>query len=156
MNPKDSILYLTNKLRRLRNSILFSNLATGLAILLTVAAGLIILGWLFNQVFWLSTDFRTAFVVFAGVWLAGVLITKIISRLIRRPSSEDVALLVERQYPDLKNHLIASLQLEKNLRDNREGFSTELIEAVIDRSRQMSDGIDFGRAVDRGGMGRWG
>lgn len=156
MNPRESLQYLTQRLRKLRNNLLTRNLLTGLATMISFASGMVILGWLFNLVFWLSTDFRTIFVVAAGVWLAGLLVVKVIGKLLRRPSTEDVALQVEKQYPDLKNQLIASLQLEKNLLQNREGFSTEMIGALIDRSRDITGKLDFNKAVDRRPLRKWG
>jgi hypothetical protein len=156
MNPRESLQYLTQRLRRLRSSMLLRNLFTGAAIIITVASGLLILGWLFNLVFWLTTDFRTVFIIAAGAWLLGLLAFKIIARFMQQPSTEDVALKVEKQYPELKNQLIASLQLEKNLTENREGFSTELIGALIERSRKLTGELDFGKAVDRRPLRKWG
>lgn len=155
MNPQDSLLYLTRRLRQLRNYILFNNVGTGLAIVLTAASAILIVGWLFNLIFWLTPTFRTSFVVLAGAWLVGLFVATILFKLVRQPSEQAVALRVEKTYPQLHNRLIASLQLEKNLRENREGFSTDMIQAVMNQSQSVCRDLDFKRSVSKAPFLKW-
>lgn len=155
MNPQEGLQYLSSRLRRLKNRILVNNLATGLAILLSAASALLLLGWLFNLVFWLTPTFRSAFVIIAAAWLAFLLVAFILIKFFKQPNEQSVALRVEKSYPQLKNRLIASLQLEENLLQNREGFSTEMIQAVIGQSQSVCRDLDFNSTVDRKPLRRW-
>ncbi|MCK4858159.1 MAG: DUF4175 family protein [candidate division Zixibacteria bacterium] len=155
MNPKESLRYLTGRLKSLRNYILLKNLAVGAAIIVTAMAALLLVGWLFNLLFWLTPDFRTSFMVIAALALVGLFIYRILLRILRQPSTEKVALQVEKRYPHLKNQLIASLQLEKNLHENREGFSTEMIKAVIESSKHICHDLDFKESVSWLPLRRW-
>jgi len=75
--------------------------------------------------------------------------------LIRPPSSEQMALVVESRHPQLKNRLIAALQLRQYLTSNREGYSTELVGRTVEQADRMSAEIDLGSCVDREPLRQW-
>lgn len=148
MDPRISIQYLTGRLRKLRNFILLGHVANGALLILTGLAVMLVLGFIFNAAFFLSTTFRIIFAVVALLALAAVFFRTVVWPIITKPSTEDIALQVEEKYPQLQDRLIASLQLEHNLSRNREGFSTDMIQAIIRQSQEMCQDFDFKKSVD--------
>ncbi|MBI3873079.1 MAG: DUF4175 family protein [candidate division Zixibacteria bacterium] len=74
------------------------------------------------------------------------------------PRRERLALAVEKQYPELKNRLIASLQLADRALSNPEQYSLALVDLTIAQATQISQAIDFATALDRSRLrrsGRW-
>ncbi len=149
MNPRQSLQYLTDRLNRLRNFILLNHFGLGIALILSVLAAFLFLGFIFNAAFFLTVTFRVIFVSLAAVAVVALFVHAILWKMVTRPSTESVALQVEKNNPELRNRLIASLQLERNLRDNHEGFSTDMIQAIIRQSEEMCRGIDFHKSVDK-------
>ncbi len=149
MNPAESLQYLTTRLNRLRNFMLFGHTINGLSLLLIALSALFVLAFAFNAVFYLSTTFRMIFVSLAALLLVGILGAAIIWRFVKKPSTEAVALQVETKYPQLQDRLIASLQLERNLQQNPEGFSADMIRAVMMQSEEMCREFDFKKSVDQ-------
>lgn len=148
MDPRTTLQYLTDRLVKLRNFMLLGHLANGTALILTVVAVLFVLGFVFNAAFFLTATFRTIFVAIAVIALLALFFVTVVWPWIRKPSTESVALQVEAKYPQLQDRLISSLQLERNLQNNREGFSTDMIQAVMRESEEMCRGIDFNKTVD--------
>ncbi|MGB5107399.1 MAG: DUF4175 family protein [Candidatus Zixiibacteriota bacterium] len=148
MDPRISLEYLSGRLQKLRNFILLGHAANGVLLILTALAALLALGFLFNAAFFMSTTFRIIFVSGAVLVFAALIFRSIILPVVKKPTTEDVALKVEEKYPQLQDRLIASLQLEKNLAANREGFSTDMIQAIIQQSRDMCKDFDFKKSVD--------
>jgi hypothetical protein len=149
MNPKLSLQYLTDRLNRLRNFILLNHFGFGIALILSALAVFLFVGFLFNVAFFLTVTFRIIFVSLAAMAVVALFVRTILWKVLTRPDTEAVALQVEKSYPELQNRLIASLQLERNLQENREGFSTDMIQAIIRQSEQMCRGIDFHKSVDK-------
>ncbi len=154
MDPRTSIQYLTGRLRKLRNFILLGHAANGALLILTGLAVVLVLGFIFNAAFFLTTTFRIIFAVTALLALAALFFRTVVWPIITKPSTETVALQVEEKYPQLQDRLIASLQLENNLSRNREGFSTDMIQAIIRQSQEMCQDIDFKKSVDHGYLKR--
>ena len=154
MDPRISIQYLTGRLQKLRNFILLGHAANGALLILTGLAVLFVLGFIFNAAFFLTTTFRIIFAAVALLALAVLFFRTVIWPIITKPSTEAVALQVEEKYPQLQDRLIASLQLERNLSGNREGFSTDMIQAVIRESQEMCQDFDFKKSVDHGYLKR--
>jgi uncharacterized small protein (DUF1192 family) len=81
----------------------------------------------------------------------GVLVYLLAFRLIRplalRISDDDLALLVEREYPHLKDRLISSIQLGRSREENPAFNSPELIDRLIAETTQEAQGIQLGRIV---------
>ena len=149
MNPKMSLQYLTDRLNRLRNFLLLNHFGFGAALILSALAAFLFVGFLFNAAFFLTVTFRIIFVSLAAIAVVALFVHTILWKILTRPNTESVALQVEKRYPELQNRLIASLQLERNLQENREGFSTDMIQAIIGQSEQMCRGIDFHKSVDK-------
>ena len=71
------------------------------------------------------------------------------------PSAEKLALVVESSHPQLKNRLIASLQLRPYLTLNREGYSSGLIHQTVEQADRLSENIDMAACVDRTPVKAW-
>jgi hypothetical protein len=149
MNPKLSLQYLTDRLNRLRNFTLLNHFGLGVALIMSALAAFLFVGFLFNAAFFLTVTFRIIFVSLAVIAVVALFVHNILWKILTRPNTESVALQVEKSYPELQNRLIASLQLERNLQENREGFSTDMIQAIIGQSEQICRGIDFHKSVDK-------
>jgi hypothetical protein len=59
---------------------------------------------------------------------------------------------VERYHPELKDYLSAAVELRDKLDNNPEGYSADLIRAVISESSRSCTGIDFNRCLDKSRM----
>ena len=69
-----------------------------------------------------------------------------------------MALKVESNFPELSNRLIAALQLAKNLKENPEGYSTDMILAVMDQADATSARLNLKAIIDSNPikkMSRW-
>lgn len=74
-----------------------------------------------------------------------------LSKPIRRPlSDDDVALLVEREHPDLRDSLVSTVQLSRQLDAPDLYTSRALIQSTIDRTAVCVEEVDFGRVVRTG------
>jgi len=97
----------------------------------------------------------------AGWWLAIVAGTAaIVGPVIWRyilfpPSPEKLALVVEAVHPHLKNRLIASLQLQRYLTSNPEGYSSELVGRTVEEADRLSGEIDLAACVDASFFKLW-
>ena len=86
--------------------------------------------------------------------LVGIVVMAIARSTIWSPGPERLALTVEAKYPELKNRLIASLQLADKARTNPEHYSLVLVDLTIRQATEMSDAIDFAHALDRSRLRR--
>lgn len=74
-----------------------------------------------------------------------------LTKPIRRPlSDDDVALLVEREHPDLRDSLVSTVQLSRQLDAPDLYTSRALIQSTIDRTATKVEEVDFGRVVRTG------
>ena len=91
-----------------------------------------------------------AFALFMGL-LAAAAVTVFLARPIRRPlSDDDVALLVEREHPELRDALVSTVQLSRQLDAPDLYTSRALIRSTIERTAQQAERLDFGRVVRTG------
>lgn len=126
------------------------DLALGLArAVLAVSLALVIL-------FTLDTTLKPplgvlrSFALFVAM-LAGLGATGFLaSPLRRRLSDDDVAILIEGEYPELHGGLVSSVQLSRELDRDDLYTSTALIEATIANTATAVRGEDYGRVVHTG------
>ncbi|MCC6574379.1 MAG: hypothetical protein IT462_11370 [Planctomycetes bacterium] len=142
-----SISIIEQKLAQLRSHIRLMFLSYGLAKLLMWVAGLAL--WLYwsDRVLDLPGPARIGFLVAALMVLAVVFIRNLVYPLSRTLSDEDLALLVEREYPLLNDRLITSLQVLKNQERYKDVASGKMIEAVVSESFDLAGKLQFGEAV---------
>ncbi|MCB9931964.1 MAG: hypothetical protein H6841_00920 [Planctomycetes bacterium] len=142
-----SLTLIEKKLSQLRGHIRLMFFAWGLAKLTMWAAGLTL--WLFysDMLLKLPGGFRLFFLLIALVILGVVAVRSLIYPLSRTLSDEDLALLVEREYPLLNDRLISSLQMLKNQERYKDAGSEEMIRAVVGESFDIAGRLQFNEAV---------
>jgi hypothetical protein len=143
MPEKKNIAVITSRLRKLGGYILSHRLLFGLLMLLSLMLAAAVVANLSHWLFYLPTWFRTAFVITILAAALAFIVWLIVRPLIKRPSAQELALLVEKKYPHLKNRLIASLQLENKLLNNKENYSPALIRQCITQAEELSSEIEF-------------
>lgn len=91
-----------------------------------------------------------AFALFMAL-IAAAISTVFLARPLRRPlSDDDVALLVEAEFPELEDGLVSTVQLAREIDAPNLWTSRQLIRSMIDRTAARSAGLDFGRVVRTG------
>jgi hypothetical protein len=93
----------------------------------------------------------------AGACALAVLIVAwryLISPLRVKLTEDDLALRVERHFPQLKDRLISAVQFTHGESRLREGVSRELVRAVVAEAGEVSRPIDFTQPLDRGSAGK--
>ncbi len=127
-----------------RNQLLY-----GVFLVLSGVLTLAILGFLMGSIFVLPPVVRIIYLGFFFLALSVGLSWFCIRVLVYRLSFESLAVRIEQKYPLLKNRLIASLQLYDKLKKNPFGYSTDMIEAVIQQADEISKDLDFKKVVDK-------
>lgn len=142
-----SLTLIEKKLSQLRGHIRLMFLSWGLAKLVIWAAGLTL--WLYysDLVLKLPGGLRVAFLGFAVLVLLVVALRNLVYPLSRTLSDEDLALLVEREYPLLNDRLITSLQLLKSQERYKEAASADMMRAVVGESFDIAGKLPFHEAV---------
>lgn len=154
MNTDSTLKSITTRLKSLKRYILMNEVGRGTAIVLASALALFFVGFLLNSALFLTATARTVYVALSAAILVGLVGYYIIWRFVKLPSTDALAIKVESTYPDLQDRLIASLQLERNLLQNREGYSRDMIQAVMRQSSEMCSGYDFRKSVNHGPLWR--
>ncbi len=84
----------------------------------------------------------------ALIWIA---VRRLVAPLGARISDDDLAVLVERSYPELNDRLISAIQLARTPTPDA---SPELVAALVQEAEQASGTLDFSRVVVRRNVGR--
>ena len=83
--------------------------------------------------------------------VAGALVTVFLARPVRRRlSDDDVALMIEGCYPELKDGLVSAVQLSREGAAAGEWTSQALIRSTVERAARQSAPLDFGAVVRTG------
>jgi len=140
---------LTNRLKAL-GSIYTKNKATwGILTTLSLALGFAFLGLWLNSIFVFPVEARVGYIGSASLVLIIFVSYFCLRPIIHKPNLESLALRMEEKFPELNNQLIAALQLAKNLEENPEGYSTEMIEAVIEQADTTTQKLNLQEIIDR-------
>ena len=147
---------LTNRLKALR-SVYAKNQATwGILITFSLALGFAFLGLWLNSIFVFSVEVRVGYIGVASLVLVTIISYFCLRPIFYKPSLESLALRLEEKFPELKARLIAALQLSKNLEENPEHYSTDMIEAVIEQADSVAQKLNLQEIVDRGPIKKMG
>ncbi|MBX3466910.1 MAG: hypothetical protein KF878_08425 [Planctomycetes bacterium] len=126
------------------------DLALGLARAVLAASVALIVLFMLDTALEPPLGVLRAFALFVAL-LAAAAVTVFLTKPIRRPlSDDDVALLVEREHPALRDSLVSTVQLARQLDAPDLYTSRALIRSTIDRTARQVDGVDFGRVVRTG------
>ena len=140
---------LVSRLSELRSYYTRNQFLYGILLVLAGALILGILGFLVGSLFTLPTAIRIIYLGILFLLLSVGISWFCIRVLVHKPSFESLALKVEHHYPQLKNRLIASMQLYDTLKKNPLGYSTDMIEATVQHTDDICKNLDFKEIVDR-------
>ena len=147
-NNSESFWALVNRLRLLRRSYIKNKAIQGILILLSFSLALGFLGLWLNSLLVFPMVARVAYLGVAGLLLVIAFSYCCLRPILHPFSLEDVALKAETKFPELENRLIAALQLSKNLKENPEGYSTDMIMAVIEQADSTSAELILEEIID--------
>lgn len=142
-----STTVIEQKLAQLRSHIRLTFLSWGVA-KVTIWAALLTL-WLYysDRVLQLPGGVRLAFLGIAIVAVIIVALRSIVFPLSRTLSDEDLALLVEREYPLLNDRLISALQILKTQERYKDTASGEMIKVLVGEAFDLAGRLKFEQAV---------
>ena len=122
-----------SKLRAAQRKIIFITVLSNLFSALAVSAFLLMVFALLNSFFWFSPAARqTMFFIWLGVTISAAG-WSVLKPIFSPPSLRSIAIEFERQYPALREHLIAAWDLMHQQPSNY-GYSQKIIEAVVKRA----------------------
>jgi hypothetical protein len=137
------------RLGEIRGSLRTLYAADWLGRFLTFAAAFVAVTFFLDYFLILPAPIRIAFLV-AGVGYALHLSRLRLVRPLGMPiSDDDLALLVERDHPDLGYRLISSIQLQRSYGRNPDFNSPELVDALVSETASKTESIDFSGILNR-------
>ena len=145
----ESFWALVNRLKLLRHSYIKNRVIQGILIFLSFALGLGFLGLWTNSIFVFPVLARVAYLGMTALLLVISFSYFCLRPIFHPPSLQDIALRVEAKFPEFHNRLIAALQLSRNLRENPEGYSTDMILAVIQQADLTSARLNLKKIIDK-------
>ncbi|MCK6440109.1 MAG: hypothetical protein L6Q71_07910, partial [Planctomycetes bacterium] len=138
------------KLAGLRSSLRWMFVAHGMARVLLALALLLLWHYGTDVLLHLSLPLRAgALLIMAGV-VGFILVRKIAYPLSRRISEEELALLVENEYPLLNDRLITALQLYRDRDRYRDVASQAMVDSVILEGFEVANRLRFRDVVQSG------
>ena len=140
---------LTNRLKALGSIYTKNKASWGILSTLSLALGFAFLGLWLNSIFVFPVEARVGYIGSASLVLIIFVSYFCLRPIIHKPNLESLALRMEEKFPELNNRLIAALQLSKNLEKNPEGYSTEMIEAVIEQADTTTQKLNLRKIIDR-------
>ncbi|MGB8658484.1 MAG: DUF4175 family protein [Candidatus Zixiibacteriota bacterium] len=144
----NSYAALAARLRLLGRSYTRSKVIQGILIFISLGLGLGLVGLLANSIFVFPVAARVAYLGAAALLLMSFFSYFCLRPIVHQPSLNDLALKVEVRFPELKNRLIAALQLVKNLKENPEGYSTDMIMAVIEQADSICGRLNLKEIIN--------
>ncbi|MGB2805334.1 MAG: DUF4175 family protein [Candidatus Zixiibacteriota bacterium] len=147
---------LLERLKLLRRSYVRHKSLQGILIFISLALGLGFLGLWMNSVYLFPVVVRVSYLGSSTLLLVILFSYLCLRPMIHKPNLEDLALRVEERFPELANRLIAALQLSENLKQNPEGYSTDMIQAVIKQADSVSSRLNLRQIIDAGPIKRMG
>ncbi|UCB52778.1 MAG: hypothetical protein JSV10_01425 [Candidatus Zixiibacteriota bacterium] len=147
---------LVERLKILRRSYATHKSVQGLLIFLSFVLGLGFLGLWMNSVYVFPVEGRIGYLGLSTLSLVVLFSYLCLRPIVHKPRLQDLALKVEERFPELQDRLIAALQLVKNLDRNPEGYSTEMIRAVIKQADSISTELNLKEIIDAGPLKRIG
>lgn len=142
-----SLPQIEKKLGQLRGHIRLMFVSFGLAKILIWASALTL--WLYytDRVLQLPSGVRIAFLIIAILTLIVVGIRSLVYPMSKTVSDEDLALLVEREYPLLNDRLISSLQMLKTQERYKDAASDQMIRHVVAETFEVAGKLKFEESV---------
>lgn len=157
-DPVSALAPLLDQFRGLRRRVRLLLALDGFALLVVFAVAYVtfvpLLDWIvfrlaFEQ---LPGAFRLTLLSLAILAAAWILVRRILRPLAWKISDDDVAVLVERQNPQVKDRLLAAIQLARGARGDDSFNSPELVQKLIGETAELARGIDPSRILYRRGV----
>jgi hypothetical protein len=154
-HPKETLIDIEGRLDRVRGRIRRLFMIDGAARLGLALAGFIAVTFFLDWAFHLPAPVRLILLVGGGAALAWILVRRLIRPLGVGITDDDLALFIERRYPQLNDRLISAIQLARagddSGQDRVAGFnSPELVHELVRDAARASDQVDFNQVVVRG------
>ena len=157
MSPlADRLADVFRRLSSIRGAIRRRFALDGLSRLILVAAAFVVFTFAIDWLLRLPSGVRLVF-LFAGIsLLVWIIVRRIFRPLSVRISDDDLALMVERQHPELNDRLISAIQLVRNPGSVPTGEaalnsasynSPELVEELVKDAENATSGVDFNRVL---------
>src|SRR5258706_576779 len=142
------------RLDRVRQAIRRLYVMDGSSRLVLVFAAFVAVTFLFDWTFILPSSIRVLFLLGGLSGLAWIAARRIVFPARVGISDDDLAIFVERHFPDLNDRLISALQLAREVgapeSERSSGFnSPELVGALVDDAARAASSIDFDQVVVR-------
>jgi hypothetical protein len=147
---------LTDRLKALRAVYAKNKAAGGILFTFFLVLGFAFLGLWLNSLFVFPVEVRVGYLGVASLVLVTAISYFCLRPLLYKPNLESLALRLEEKFPELKARLIAALQLAKNLEENPEHYSTDMIEAVIEQADSTIQKLNLEEIIDRGPIKKMG
>jgi hypothetical protein len=149
MNSNNQTTLLQN-LFSLRSDFAKNKAFWGFWVVLALGLGLGFLGIWVNSLFVFPIILRIAFLGIYFLLIISLFSFLVLRNLIHKPSLENLAKKLEQKFPQLENRLIAALQLQKHFKANPEGYSLDMIEAVIAQAERICSQLELNAIIDKG------
>ncbi len=121
----------------------------GIFVLFGMAGILIIIAAFSSSLFELSPLYKYIYLAVSVLILALIIFRYTLYPLIRKTDYSHLSRRVELFHPELKDTLSAAVELRDNLKNNREGYSPDLIRSVIDEASKKAADLDFNSCLDK-------
>lgn len=135
------------RLQALSRRLLLRILLTGGPRLIAIACGLAGFTLLLDYTMRLPVAVRAVLLIIALGVLGLVLVRHLLKPLLAKPSVDELALMAEKANPELKDQVISSIQLERDLDAGRAVESPDLIRATVADTAQRFKSHSFADAV---------
>lgn len=139
---------ITDRLADLRRRVRTWIVIDGVSRLLAAAVGWVFVSLLVDYLFHMDVPQRVIMLLILLAVLGYIAYRRLLHPLGRRLSADDLAMQVERCYPQLGDGLISALQLSK-VDPKLTGASPELINAAIDHGAALAEPLDFNAALNK-------
>jgi len=157
MSPDSAHLTeIASRLGRIRGTIKTLFLLDGVSRLVMVLGVFVVATFALDYTFILPREVRVVFLLAGLATVGWIAARRVAYPLGVRISDDDLALFVERHYPELQDRLISALQLSRSaggpdeMVDRLAGFnSPELVDALVADATQAAQALDFNSVVVR-------
>lgn len=119
---------------------------TGLSILVVISVELLALALFVDWWVELPWALRLVSLLVQGAVATYLLLTMVITPLVRQPDEDELALMVERARPEFRSRLIAAIQLARS-GSVAPNTSTALVSALVRETEQLAGAMDFRHVV---------
>ncbi|MBK7998540.1 MAG: hypothetical protein IPK15_07440 [Verrucomicrobia bacterium] len=119
---------------------------TGLSILVVIGVELLALALFVDWWVELPWALRLVSILVQGAVATYLLLTMVITPLVRQPDEDELALMVERARPEFRSRLIAAIQLARS-GSAAPNTSTAMVSALVHETEQLAAAMDFRHVV---------